>query len=74
LFVREDVGRHNAVDKVIGAALLRKMLPRWSRAFPSSSSPSSLTVALARKFKMTLVGFLRGESGNIYAGAERIVS
>jgi FdhD protein len=73
LFVREDVGRHNAVDEVICAALLRKMLPRWSRAFPSSSS-SSLTVALARKFKMTLVGFLRRESGNIYAGAERIVS
>jgi formate dehydrogenase accessory protein FdhD len=38
------------------------------------SAPSSLAIALARKFKMTLVGFLRGESCNVYAGAERVTS
>lgn len=38
----------------------------------SVSAPSSLAMALARKFKMTLVGFLGGESANIYTGAVRI--
>ncbi len=92
---REDVGRHNALDKVIGHVHKKKLIDNSSQFIACSGrlnfelvqkglmsgigvmagvgAPTSLAIDLAKHFRMTLLGFVKNSSFNIYTNKERII-
>tara|TARA_B100000809_G_scaffold261188_1_gene309603 strand:- start:2186 stop:3028 length:843 start_codon:yes stop_codon:yes gene_type:complete len=93
--IKEDVGRHNALDKLIGHTLNKKLLNPSNQFLTCSGrlnfdlvqkalmanigvligvgAPTSLAIDLANRFDMTLVGFVKEDSFNIYSNSERIL-